>query len=90
MRFEALLPDGSTELLLSVPDYDFNFQWFYELEEPRPLPAGTRIRCRGSFDNSAQNEANPDPSREVRWGVQSADEMFICYLVYTTPDSPAV
>ena len=89
MRFAAHYPDGSTEILLSVPRYDFNFQTSYTLAEPKLLPAGTRVVCSGTFDNSARNEANPDPTRAVRWGLQSSDEMFIGYLVYSAADPDA-
>lgn len=87
-RYEARYPDGRTEPLLSVPRYDFNWQTQYDLATPKPLPAGTRVVVDGAFDNSGQNPANPDPSQEVRWGHQSWDEMFIGYLMYTTPVGP--
>ena len=74
-EFRAVYPDGSEELLLSVPNYDFNWQTTYELAEPKQLPAGTRIVHTTTWDNSAQNPANPDPTREVPWGEQSWDEM---------------
>ena len=74
-EFRAFYPDGREELLLSVPNYDFNWQTTYVLEEPRVLPAGTRVVHTTWWDNSAQNPANPDPNREVPWGRQSWDEM---------------
>ena len=74
-EFRAFYPDGAEELLLSVPDYDFNWQTTYELEEPKLLPAGTRIVHTTTWDNSVQNPANPDPNRVVPWGQQSWDEM---------------
>ena len=73
--FVAHYPDGRSEVLLSVPSYDFNWQTSYVLREPRMLPAGTRIVHTTTWDNSAQNPANPDPNREVPWGLQSWDEM---------------
>jgi hypothetical protein len=79
-RFEALYPDGRFETLLAVPKYDFNWQTGYRLAEPKLLPAGTRILCTGGFDNSKQNPANPDPKKEVRWGDQSWEEMFIGFM----------
>ena len=82
MSFEAHYPDGATELLLSVPDYQFDWQRVHVLREPKLLPAGTRVVCRGVFDNSARNRANPDPAKWIRWGEQSFDEMFIGYLLY--------
>jgi hypothetical protein len=82
MRFTAEYPDGRSEVLLSVPQYDLNWQRLYQLATPKTVPAGTRIRCAGVFDNSATNESNPDPAKRVRFGEQSWDEMFIGYMVY--------
>ena len=75
MDFRAVYPDGTEETLLSVPHYDFNWQTDYNLSEPKFLPAGTKIVHTTSWDNSATNPANPDPSRAVPWGEQSWDEM---------------
>ncbi len=79
-RYTALFPDGTAEILLDVPRYDFNWQNAYLLDEPRPLPAGTRFRCVAHFDNSEANLANPDPSQTVRWGDQTWEEMMIGYV----------
>lgn len=74
-RYSAVFPDGREEILLSVPDYDFNWQTFYRFEEPRRFPKGTRITFTMTWDNSVQNPANPDPEKEIRWGRQSWHEM---------------
>jgi peroxiredoxin len=79
-RYEAVFPDGRRQTLLFVPSYDFNWQSVYRLSEPLPMPRGTRIECVAHFDNSADNPLNPDPTRDVRWGEQSYDEMMIGYL----------
>lgn len=76
MRFYADYPDGSSEELINIAQYDYAWQRAYTLKQPRFVPAGTKIRAVGAFDNSAQNPANPDPEREVPWGQQSWDEMF--------------
>lgn len=76
-KFELLYPDGKRETLLSVPRYDFNWQMTYVLAEPKRVPAGAWMLCSGGFDNSSRNPANPDPTKRVRWGEQSWDEMFI-------------
>lgn len=74
-EFIAEYPDGKKEVLLAVPNYDFNWQTTYFLEEPKMIPAGTKITQRFAWDNSKQNPANPDPNIEVRWGEQSWQEM---------------
>ena len=79
-RFELRYPDGRTETLLSVPQYDFDWQYFYYLKQPLLLPAGTAIECLAHFDNSPNNPDNPDPSAEVRWGDQSWEEMMIGFF----------
>jgi len=84
-RYELVTPDGSREVLLDVPQYDFNWQTRYVLREPRKLPAGSVIHCRAVFDNSAENLANPDPEATVRWGDQSWDEMMLGYFDVLLP-----
>lgn len=79
-RYEADYPDGSSEILLDIPRYDFNWQLRYHLAEPKLLPKGTLLRCTAHFDNSADNLANPDPSKTVRWGDQTWEEMMIGYF----------
>ena len=86
MKFTARYPDGSEELLLSVPNYDFNWQLAHELDEPYLVPAGTEIIATGAFDNSAQNPANPDPSIEINWGEQSFEEMFMGFYSWKNTD----
>ncbi|MEM7077531.1 MAG: hypothetical protein AAF513_02780 [Pseudomonadota bacterium] len=81
-RFVAQYPDGTAETLLNVPNYDFNWQTTYRLDQPKFMPAGTRIVYTNWWDNSAQNPANPDPTREVRWGRQSFDEMIFGVVSY--------
>ena len=76
MRFYADYPDGSREELINIANYSYNWQLNYQYDEPKFVPAGTRITAVGAFDNSSQNPANPDPSRDVVWGQQSWDEMF--------------
>ena len=82
MVVAAYYPDGQTEILLSVPNYDFNWQTSYDLQEPKFIPAGTTLIQHQWWDNSAQNKANPDPTVEVTWGDQSFEEMlFGAYLM---------
>ena len=76
MRFSAEYPDGSTEELINIANYNYNWQLAYTYEEPKLVPAGTIITATGAFDNSQQNKTNPGPFRSVPWGLQSMDEMF--------------
>jgi mono/diheme cytochrome c family protein len=79
-RYELMLPDGTSETLLDVPRYDFNWQIIYTPKRPIFAPAGAVLRATGWFDNSADNPANPDPTAEVRFGEQTWEEMMIGYF----------
>lgn len=81
-KYTLRLPDGSSEVLLSVPAFNFAWQDVYRLAEPRRLPRGARIECVAHFDNSRNNPANPDPTVTVRWGDYTWDEMMIGYMDY--------
>ena len=74
-KFYLQYKDGREEMLLSVPKYDFNWQHQYALKEPITVPAGTRLVHETIYDNSDKNFSNPDPERNVTWGLQSKDEM---------------
>ena len=80
MTYIAHYPDGRSETLLSVPNYDFTWQHTYLLAEPKLLPKGTRIDVVAHFDNSPNNRFNPDPSQTVRWGDQTWEEMMIGFI----------
>jgi hypothetical protein len=79
-EYRAVYPDGTREVLLSVPRYDFNWQLTYYLETQRDLPAGTVLECLARYDNSAANRANPDPTAEVAWGDQTWEEMLAGFI----------
>jgi peroxiredoxin len=80
VAFTARYPDGREESLLSIPNFQHNWQMVYRLKEPVFLPAGTEIVADGAFDNSAFNPLNPDPEKSVSWGEQVWDEMFLTWL----------
>lgn len=76
LRAEAAPPGDAVRTLLHIPDWDFNWQDEYRLKEPLALPAGTEIRFRYTFDNSAANPRNPArPPRDVAYGRNATDEM---------------
>jgi hypothetical protein len=79
-EYRATYPDGTSEVLLRVPKYDFNWQLTYYLEKPKFLPKGTIIDCVAHYDNSPNNPYNPDPTKEVHQGEQTWDEMMIGFF----------
>jgi len=81
-QYRAVYPDGKSEILLSIPRYDFNWQNTYRFATPLTLPRGSRIDCLAHFDNSADNPANPDATKPVRWGDQTWEEMMIGWVNY--------
>ena len=85
-KYELVTVDANRmerrEVLLNVPKYDFNWQVAYEPAKAVPLPAGSRIECTAVYDNSAANPFNPDPTKRVRWGNQTYEEMMIGFAEY--------
>jgi hypothetical protein len=90
MTFVAVYPDGREETLLRVPKYDVNWQIQYMLAEPLKLPAGSAIRATAHYDNSRRNPRNRTPDQEVRWGLQSWNEMFGPFLDVVYDNRPLV
>ncbi len=82
-EYRAVFPDGTSKIILSVPRYDFNWQLTYWLKEPLAMPKGSRLECTAHFDNSSNNKFNPDPTKLVRWGQQTWEEMMIGWFDYT-------
>lgn len=76
MRFYADYPDGTSEELINIAKYNYNWQLSYTYAEPKFVPAGTKITAVAAWDNSARNPMNPNPDRAVDWGNESWDEMF--------------
>jgi tetratricopeptide (TPR) repeat protein/mono/diheme cytochrome c family protein len=72
----ARRPDGSTEWLVHIVDWNLDWQAVYELAKPLSLPRGTVISMRWTYDNSARNERNPhNPPQRVTAGDRASDEM---------------
>jgi len=95
-KYEVTYPAGhvpATEVLLSVPSYVFHWQSMFRLAVPKYIPKGSRIVCTGAWDNTIHNDdlmeaysdsgdARLSPNRNVGFGEQTYDEMFIGYLNY--------
>jgi hypothetical protein len=83
ITYRAIYPDGRSEILLSVPRYNFNWQVYYYPVKPLAAPKGTRIEAVAHYDNSAKNPRNPAPAKEVRFGEQTWDEMMNAFFDFT-------
>jgi len=83
-------PDGREEILLRVPDYDFDWQFRYVLDEPIEVPAGSTLKMIARYDNSRGNRLNPAPHKEVYWSEQSWDDMFLTTASYTDAHQASV
>jgi len=81
-NFKLVYPDGRTEEILNVPNYQFNWQKVYDFEEPKYVPEGTEMVFTATFDNSEMNPFNPDPSQTLTWGEQTWQEMFFGFYRY--------
>lgn len=83
----AKLPGVDEEVtMIWVPQYDFNWQFTYPLVEPFKAPKGTEIVMRSVHDNSSGNPNNPDPTKDVKWGNYSGDEMAFSGYSFTLDD----
>ena len=81
MKGWATLPDGSRQNLIWIADWDFNWQGTYRCAQPVRLPAGTVVHMRYTYDNSADNERNPNvPPKRVHYGEQTTDEMAFLFF----------
>lgn len=74
IRLDAEFPSGEVEPLLSVANYNYNWQMNYQFLAPKFFPAGTKLIASARYDNSSRNTFNPDPSQEVAWGRESFNE----------------
>jgi peroxiredoxin len=87
MTFYAKPPNAAPELLLQIPNYNFDWQLGYEIPAgTKQFPAGTTIEAIAHFDNSVFNPYNPDPTKTVRYGLQTVDEMFNGFGFYVATD----
>ncbi len=82
-KYEITYPDGETEVLLHVPKYDFNWQHGFRFKEPVLAPKGSELELTLWWDNSADNPSNPDPTRDVRFGRPTTDEMGFGFMSMT-------
>ena len=84
MKAWAVAPDNDTIPLISIPEWDFHWQGMYEFRHPIYLPTGTVLHGEATYDNTTDNDANPnDPPALVTLGEATTDEMMLFYFAYT-------
>lgn len=88
VTYELVRPNGRREVLLSIPKYNFDWQLVYRLKEPVFVEKGSLLTVTVHYDNSPNNKFNPDPSRVIRWGDQSEEEMMTSWIEYLDADPP--
>ena len=82
-EYQMTYPDGRTDILLKVPNYDFNWQTGYLFSSPLRVPKGAVLKAVAIYDNSKENKSNPDPTKDVYWGDQTWEEMQYTGLLYS-------
>jgi hypothetical protein len=77
MSMEAILPDGTTQMLSFVRNFTFFWMnnYIYADDAAPLLPKGTVLRITAWHDNTVANRHNPDPNQWVGWGDRTVDEM---------------
>lgn len=86
-KYTAYYADGTTEVLLDVPAYDFNWQTPYIYPEPKLLPKGTRVDVEMHFDNSTANPYNPDPTQAIVFDGPTTAEMMLGWISVTPAEA---
>lgn len=76
-------PDGAITNLISIPDWDFNWQGYYNFPDFKIAKAGSKIHAFAGYDNTVDNPNNPsNPPTFVTWGEGTTDEMYYLPLLY--------
>jgi mono/diheme cytochrome c family protein len=88
MMVEAILPNGSTQVVSYVSDFNFNWMtnYIYDEDAAPAFPKGTIIHVTAWYDNTRNNKSNPDPDQWVGYGDRTVDEMAHAWMnvVYLT------
>ena len=79
----AIKANGDTIPIIHVPQWNFEWQGFYVFKNPIKLPIGSRLYGGASYDNTTNNQFNPNqPPQNICAGLNTTDEMFIVYFQY--------
>ena len=93
----ALTPTQDTIRLISIPRWDFRWQYFYTFPKMLKIPAGSVVYVEAKYDNTSENQNNPyNPPQEIRErldnggaGMRTTDEMLqfiVTWLPYQVGD----
>ncbi len=87
-------PDGTTENLMKIDDWDFNWQGGYYFKKFIIAPKNSIVYAEAEYDNTLDNPVNPNnPTKSVTWGENTTDEMYyfpLLYVPYKTGDENVV
>ena len=88
MQMTAITPDGQTQVISRVSDFNFNWHnnYVYADHAAPLLPKGTVVAIKSWWDNTSANRANPDPNQWVGWGDRTVDEMAHAWVNVTYLD----
>ncbi|MGV3720263.1 MAG: redoxin domain-containing protein [Actinomycetota bacterium] len=83
MKVTATYPDGKSESLVFIKDWDYRWQDTYIYKQPKVLPRGTQLDLVAYFDNTSANALNPsNPPKRVTFGEETTDEMCFAFIEY--------
>ena len=90
MQVEAILPDGSTQMISYVGNFNFNWMtnYIYDDDAAPVLPKGTVIHVSAWYDNTKANKNNPTRINGWGYGDRTVDEMAHAWMnvVYLNDD----
>ena len=82
-KYTLQKPDGSSDVVLDVPRYDFNWQTYYFFATPLDLPAGSKLKSTAWYNNAGTGKDSLDATKDVKWGDQTWEEMQYTAFLYT-------
>lgn len=89
IRLDVVRADASSECVIDIPEWDFNWQQGYVLAEPLVVQPGDAFRLTCVYDNSAANQPVVNGEqltpRDVTWGEGTLDEMCLNYITVVEP-----
>jgi len=82
--------NGDTIPIISIPEWDFNWQNFYQPEYMLKIPQGYTVHAYCTYDNTSDNPFNPsDPPQDLFWCDYTTCEMFFVpfsFVIYEEGD----